>query len=631
MNLLEATLQGFLDTSWRASGLILLVLGFRRWIRAHLPARLLFWVWIAVAVRLLWPVSLPAAWSPYNLVSLSKIYEYTPIPPKWHEPAALEIAEPMLTGGPVLPSSGVLTKKSNSAGEWAALIWVVGAAALLLSRVVASLRFARTIRHSASRPNAATSAVLTEALKSFDARGVKVLVTNAVCAPALYGIFRPRILFPSGFLEKLSLSELRLTLAHELAHVRRRDLLADVLIHLSVAVHWFNPLVWLAARAGRDDCELACDEAVLCGVERSERESYGATLLRIAQLTSEGPTPRFALGVVTSKAQIKRRIQMIIADKSFPLSRTLLCAALSAAITGLSFTSELTAQIANPDTAPFPNATTAQTTAALESSAADIVYNPSVDRLDVLFPTGVVATVGDRSIAVADVRQYTAPLIPKLKADARTQDEFNGRLAILQNSAVKDLVARALLIRQFHDAKDGAAKQIPGNYIDNSIADEISERFGGDRSKFLAYLKERGLKQRDYRKQVEEQIIYNYMRGQERKMAGTVQRVKSDSAERPIRLRIIQLTRADGESDAALLGRANEILGRFRNGESFEILARQFDESGKREQGGDWGWQGPPDLRSEFRDAVLALKKGEISAPILAKDSCLLFYAEDRR
>jgi peptidyl-prolyl cis-trans isomerase SurA len=160
---------------------------------------------------------------------------------------------------------------------------------------------------------------------------------------------------------------------------------------------------------------------------------------------------------------------------------------------------------------------------------------------------------------------------------------------------------------------------------------EISERFSGDRSRFLTYLKERGLTQRDYRKQVEEQIIYNYMRGQERKMAGTVQRAKSDSAERPIRLRIIQLTRADGESDAALLGRANAILGRFKNGESFEILARQFDESGKREQGGDWGWQGRADLRLEFQEPVFALNKGEISAPIMAKDSCLLFYAEDRR
>ena len=192
-------------------------------------------------------------------------------------------------------------------------------------------------------------------------------------------------------------------------------------------------------------------------------------------------------------------------------------------------------------------------------------------------------------------------------------------------------MARELLIRQFHDAKDGAEKQIPASYIDTSIADEISERFGGDRAKFLAYLKERGLTQRDYRKQVEEQIIYNYMRGQERKMAGAVQRAKSDHTERPTRLRIIQLTRAEGESDAALLSRANAILGRFRNGESFEMLARQFDESGKREQGGDWGWQGPADLRVEFREAVLALKKGEISAPIMAMDSCLLFYAEDRR
>ena len=321
---------------------------------------------------------------------------------------------------------------------------------------------------------------------------------------------------------------------------------------------------------------------------------------------------------------------MVIANKPFTLSGTLLGGAFAAAITGLSFTSEITAQV--PALNPAPATQPAPVDASPQAGPSNIIYHPSIDRLDVLFPSGVVATVADRSITVADIRRHVAPMIPRLQRDARTQDEFNGRLASLQNSAVNDLVTRALLIRQFHDQKDGEqAKQIPAEYIDNYIADSITERFEGDRTKFLAHLKEKGMTQRDYRKMVEEQIIHNYMRSQERKLIGTGKQAKAVPADRPLRLRIIELTRTDGESDAALMETANAILARFRNGESFESLAREFDRSKRREQGGDWGWFRSDELKAEYRDVTLALEKGEVSAPILTKEACLLVYVEERR
>jgi len=296
----------------------------------------------------------------------------------------------------------------------------------------------------------------------------------------------------------------------------------------------------------------------------------------------------------------------------------------------LSFTREVSAQTA--PSGPAPERLPAPAAASPEPGRSTIVYNSSVDRLDALFPTGVVATLADRSITVADVRRYVAPLIPKLQRDASNQDEFNAKLTLLQNSAVKDLVARMLLIRQFHDQKAGEqAKQIPAVYVDTSIADSVKERFEGDRSKFLAHLRERNLTLAEYRKEVEEDIIYNYMRSQERKLAGTVTRPIADRDGPRIRLRIIQLTRLGDDTDAALLEKASAILARFRNGESFESLAREFDQSGRADRGGDWGWQGPTDLRVEYRDTVMALNKGEVTAPILAKDACLLLYAEDRR
>jgi peptidyl-prolyl cis-trans isomerase SurA len=630
MNPLETIFHAVVDTTWRASCLILLVLGLRWWVRGHVSARLLFWVWIAVALRLLLPVSVPTTWSPFNMGS-SLDLGYGPVSSVLDHSARFEVTAPKVTGAETAASlAPIPPNRASTSLDWMALVWSTGVAALLLTRILACVRFAGRLRRSGVAPGHAAEALLEEASRSLDMGGVKVLVTDAVSGPALYGAFSPRILFPPGFVEKLTLSEIRLTLAHELAHARRRDLLADAFIHLTVVVHWFNPLVWLATRVARQDCELACDESVLCRVADIERESYGATLLRLARLTAATPKPGFTLAVVASRAQIKRRIQMIIAHKSFPLSSTILGCTVCAALTALSFTSELIAQPARLSDAAAP--LRSNSPASGESEPSNIVYDPSVDRLDVLFPTGIVATVGDRSITIADVRRHVAPLIPKLQRDVRTQEEFNGKLTLLQNSAVKELVARALLIRQFHDQKEGEqAKQIPAEYIDTSIADRIAEQFEGDRSKFLAFLKERGETQREYRKTVEEDIIYNYMRSQERKVAGIVTKRVPETETRPIRLRIIQLTRAEGETDVALLAKANTILARFRVGESFDNLAREFDQSGKRDQGGDWGWLGATDVRSEFREAFLALKKGEVSAPLLSEQACLLLYAEDRR
>jgi bla regulator protein BlaR1 len=108
-------------------------------------------------------------------------------------------------------------------------------------------------------PSPNEAALLTDASRALEMDGVTLLISDAVKAPALYGAFRPRILFPPGFVAQLAPEELRLTLAHELAHVRRRDLFVDSMLHLAVVVHWFNPLAWIAARLARQDCEVACD------------------------------------------------------------------------------------------------------------------------------------------------------------------------------------------------------------------------------------------------------------------------------------------------------------------------------------------------------------------------------------
>jgi beta-lactamase regulating signal transducer with metallopeptidase domain len=567
MSLLEASFRVVLDVSWRASWLILAALALRALLRGRLPARVVFWAWIAVAVRLLCPLALPAAWSPFNAA---------PFAPHASDSTAARGVQPTAADWPastdsiasVAPVADEMSPSVTlSSVPWLALIWLAGAVALGLARLGAYARFARKLRGSRTAPDAATARLVAEAANAQHLERITVSETSAVAAPALHGIVRPELLLPRGFVAQLSPGELAHTIAHELAHARRRDLLAQLLIHGAALLHWFNPLAWIAARLARADCELACDETVLRRLNPAGRESYGATLLKIIRLAHCGTPPPLGLGVVESKQQIKRRIQMIAAHPSTSLARTVAGCALFALAAGLSLTSETRAQITPVASAAPAAAATPAPVAALDApppaalsgplakatmpaaatpkspslqrsgpglpeSEWPFTYEPATDRLDTLFPNGVVATLGERSISVADVRREVKPAVPLLQRDARDQVDFNQRLNRLQNDVIRTLVGRILLIKEFHAPVSGEMpRHIPASYVDNEIDDRIKAQFDGDRAKLLADLAARGMTMDDFRREIEEEIIYHYMQGQERKLKGGPAPEKSKSIE----------------------------------------------------------------------------------------------------
>lgn len=636
MSSLETIFRGVLEISWRSSWLILVVLALRALLRGRLSARVVFWAWIAVAMRLLLPFAVPTTWSPFNFAPFDHRSS-----PAIGSVATTGVAIPAVTkvapvanaqsSAPSLAAPALLKKPTPA--QSIALLWGAGVIALLLARTCAHGRFVRALRRSRVALSPTQAALLAEATGFANSHRVAISVTEIVHAPALHGVLRPELLFPPSFIEKLTPRELQLVVAHELAHDRRRDLLAQLLIHSAAVLHWFNPLVWLAARAARHDCELACDESVLRRLNVAERESYGATLLKIISLTRCSAPPPLALGVVESKQQIRRRIQLIIAQPSSSLARTVVGCALFLVATGFSLTAEILAQPEPAVTAPGAEPARKVSTGP-DPSQWKFTYDASTDRLDALFPNGVVAAVSDQTITVADVRREMKPLVPLLQREARDQEDFNLRLNRQQNIAIKELVGRLLYIKQFHATRPGeGTKSIDQSTIDNAVADRIRKQFDNDRTKLLAYLRTRGVSMRDFRHEIEEEIIFHYMLGQERKLNSNVESKKSkpDGAPGQMHLWMIQLTRTGDATDAMLLEKANLILARFKNGESFEALAREFSGDGRRSKGGDWGWMSPGDLQPVYGEKAFALKKGEVSAPILINEGCFLLYAEDRK
>ncbi len=258
--------------------------------------------------------------------------------------------------------------------------------------------------------------------------------------------------------------------------------------------------------------------------------------------------------------------------------------------------------------------------------------------LNLRFANGIVAVAEEKIITVADVMQYIGPLLPQLRNEARNEKDFQERLEQLQDSAIQDLIDRVLIVKEFR--KD-EKRQIPVQYIENAIADELADRFEGDRSKFLAFLRSKGQTIRDYRREVEENIIFSYMQGQQRKSSSVVSPVRIETyynenkdrfyREDEVHLRLIQLTRTETETDATLTEQANLIVARFKAGEKFEDLAKEFSKDMKKSKGGDWGWLKRSDFRKEFSEAAFDLKKGEISKIVLLQEGAFLLFAEDRR
>jgi len=176
------------------------------------------------------------------------------------------------------------------------MAWGIGALILGLWLLGINARFAGNLRRSRRRL----------AIKKCP---LPVYVTEAVPTPCLFGWFRPRIyVTKEAAADETALCH---SLAHELTHYRHGDHLWAVLRGLCLILHWYNPLVWLAAVLSRWDGELCCDEATIRRLGEGERASYGRTLLAV---TCQGQTnPLLTATSMTGNGQsIQERIRLLV-------------------------------------------------------------------------------------------------------------------------------------------------------------------------------------------------------------------------------------------------------------------------------------------------------------------------------
>jgi len=192
-------------------------------------------------------------------------------------------------------------------------LWLVGFA-VVAARSIRGVLAVRRFRRQSSQPfpnrigfTFASVARQVGVTRPWDLR----LSTSRIPPAAMtWGIFHPVVLMPKDS-DSWTQERLEAVLLHELAHVRRFDSVSQLIALAASALYWFNPLVWLCARAMRAEAESAADDTVIrMGIRPSD---YASELLRIAAELGQRRQPFSPIGVsVMKQSKIESRVKAIL-------------------------------------------------------------------------------------------------------------------------------------------------------------------------------------------------------------------------------------------------------------------------------------------------------------------------------
>ncbi|MGV3532110.1 MAG: M56 family metallopeptidase [Chthoniobacteraceae bacterium] len=304
MNKLDSLVIWFAAASLRGALLILAVLALQALLRRTITPQWRYALWLPVVLVLISPSLPESRWSADYLGRFAFASWTGATSPS---PATEQnvVIPPDLRGAPLdsaLPESSdpaVATPPPSAARHWrafAALIWISGVLGVLITSFAGYTQTWRRIVLGGVPPAPEVEGMLDRAIEACRLRKApRIIVSQTVGSPAVAGFLRPTLLLPSGFPDGFTPSEAELVLRHELLHLKRLDLPVNWVLCLIQALHWFNPLVWLAVRRIRTDREAACDAQVLALDEGDRRAEYGHALLK---LQSTPAVPGGALGFV---------------------------------------------------------------------------------------------------------------------------------------------------------------------------------------------------------------------------------------------------------------------------------------------------------------------------------------------
>ncbi len=255
--MLDQLFLKLLNMSISAGWLALVVMVLRPFMK-RVPKAIHCLLWGLVGLRLIWPFSIESI--------LSLLPSAQTVPPEivYEQSPAIQSGVPAINAvvNPILSESSAANPMTsvNPLQIWLFLaenLWVLGMVVLFLYAAISYLRIALKVR--ARLP-----------------LGDGIFVCDGVDTPFILGVIRPKIFLPSS----LGGEEQAYVIAHEQAHLKRKDHWWKPLGFLLLTVHWFNPLMWIAYILLCRDIEMACDERVIREMGIEDKKAYSRALLQ---------------------------------------------------------------------------------------------------------------------------------------------------------------------------------------------------------------------------------------------------------------------------------------------------------------------------------------------------------------
>ena len=316
----SALIYNFLiEANIMASIAIMLMIPLRKLFRKQLGNSAICFGWLLVAIRLLCPLSLP-------------------------NPFIREIRPAFLSDETIRPIAGqIKVRLVDAIGDVGRLFWqagnkegysrmqaaadgvdyngypqtiawiiLIGAACVLLWFGFSNIRFRKKLRAGRIEEiSGGLKEMYLNMCKERKVRPVPVYFTDPVPGACLVGVFRPFIVLPVITAPE----DVKNVLTHEICHLKNRDHIWNILRMLCCAIHWFNPLVWLAASMSRTDSELRCDDRVTEAMDEQERKDYANVLVYAAARKSMPGIGVMATGMTMTGKRLKNRVLGVIQNR----------------------------------------------------------------------------------------------------------------------------------------------------------------------------------------------------------------------------------------------------------------------------------------------------------------------------
>ncbi len=465
---MELVLMTLWRASWQASIVILLVLVAQTTLRRWLSPAWRSALWFLVVARLLMPFAPSSAWSLFNLTrhldphramtndsaaafeakadwsaglrhgdvaladALSGVGSPVPVATEvLRHDASPHTASHDLGPGAASTQEAPEASARNSRSSWIPIlfwIWLAGVATLGTRILGGAGLLSKRLRTCAPVADRRTHELLEASRRVMGTRRAPVLVeTDTVDSPALFGLWRPKLLLPMGLIRRLDEPELRHVFLHELAHLRRHDLLLNWFAAFLQVLHWFNPLVWYGFGRMRTDREFACDALALARGAGVDRAAYGSTILKlVSDLTPTRPVAGL-VGISEGKAHLKRRLRNIASHRTPTRWATVAGAMVLFCLTGVTLTDARTNRVNSESSAEAIEAVPAQFEAQERGvsvplpepavAAEAVKRTPGRQRIEAKLQRIVLDEVQFDGLTLPDVLSYLREVVRQLDPD----------------------------------------------------------------------------------------------------------------------------------------------------------------------------------------------------------------------